>query len=56
MGELAVGVSLMTPELPPDGKWVTQITFQEPGTCVLRAVASDSSVSTYQNVTVTVTR
>lgn len=44
------------PEPPPEGKWVTQITFQEPGTYVLRAVASDGSLFTYQNVTVTVTR
>jgi hypothetical protein len=44
------------PEPPPDGKWTTQVTFQEPGTYVLRAVASDGSLFTYQNVTVTVTR
>ena len=44
------------PEPPPDGKWVAQATFQEPGTYVLRAVASDGSLFTYANVTVTVTR
>ena len=44
------------PEPPPDGKWVTQVTFQEPGTYVLRAVASDGSLFTYENVTVNVTR
>ena len=44
------------PEPPPDGKWITQVTFQEPGTYVLRAVASDGSLFTYENVTVTVTR
>ena len=44
------------PEPPPDGKWTTQVTFNEPGTYVLRAVASDGSLFTYQNVTVTVTR
>ncbi|HYL38384.1 MAG TPA: hypothetical protein VEV17_20875 [Bryobacteraceae bacterium] len=44
------------PDPPPDGKWTTQVTFQEPGTYVLRAVASDGSLFTYQNVTVTVTR
>jgi hypothetical protein len=44
------------PEPPSDGKWTTQVTFQEPGTYVLRAVASDGSLFTYQNVTVTVTR
>jgi hypothetical protein len=41
---------------PPDGKWTTQATFAEPGTYVLRAVASDGSVFTYDNVIVTVTR
>jgi hypothetical protein len=41
--------------LPPaDGKWVAQATFAEPGTYILRAVASDGSVFTYDNVTVTV--
>jgi len=44
------------PEPPPDGKWVTQVTFHEPGVYVLRAVASDGSLFTYENVTVTVTR
>jgi hypothetical protein len=44
------------PEPPPNGKWETQVTFDEPGTYVLRAVASDGSLFTYGNVTVTVTR
>jgi len=44
------------PEPPADGKWITKVTFQEPGAYVLRAVASDGSLFTYQNVTVTVTR
>ncbi len=44
------------PDPPADGKWSTQVTFQEPGTYVLRGVASDGSLFTYQNVTVTVTR
>ena len=44
------------PEPPPDGKWTTQVTFQEPGVYVLRAVVSDGSLFTYENVTVTVTR
>ena len=43
------------PEPPPEGKWVTQVTFQEPGAYVLRAVASDVTLFTYENVTVTVT-
>jgi hypothetical protein len=41
---------------PPEGKWVVRATFQEPGSYVLRAVASDSALFTYENVTVTVTR
>jgi hypothetical protein len=44
------------PEPPPDNKWLTQVTFKEPGTYVLRAVASDGAIFTYDNVTVTVTR
>jgi hypothetical protein len=44
------------PEPPPDGKWVVQTTFQEPGTYVLRVVASDSSLFIYEDVTVTVSR
>ena len=41
---------------PPEGKWVARATFADPGTYVLRAVASDGSVFTYDNVTVHVTR
>ena len=46
------------PVPPPDHTWVVQTTFQEPGTYtyVLRDVASDSSLFTYDNVTVTVSR
>jgi hypothetical protein len=39
---------------PPDGKFVAQATFSEAGTYVLRAVASDGSLFTYENVTVVV--
>jgi hypothetical protein len=35
---------------------VTEVTFREPGTYVPRAVASDRSLFTYENVTVNVTR
>jgi hypothetical protein len=45
---------VVIPEPPPDGKWVVRATFQAPGTYVLRAVASDSSLFTYENVTVSV--
>jgi len=43
------------PVPPADGKWTADATFSEPGTYVLRAVASDGSLFTYENVTVTVT-
>lgn len=43
--------------LPPaDNKWQATATFSEPGTYVLRGVASDGSLFTYENVTVIVTR
>lgn len=44
------------PEPPPGGKWEVHATFAEAGTYVLRAVASDGSLFTYENVTVNVTR
>jgi hypothetical protein len=46
----------IVPEPPPDGRWETRATFQEPGTYLLRAVASDGSLFTYEDVTVSVTR
>ena len=46
----------LIPEPPADGKFVVQTTFAEPGTYVLRAIASDGSLFTYENVTVDVTR
>jgi hypothetical protein len=39
---------------PTDGLWETKATFSEPGTYVLRAVATDGALFTYENVTVTV--
>ena len=36
---------LSIPEPPADGKWVAEVTFEEPGNYVLRAVASDGSVT-----------
>ena len=43
------------PPVPPDGRFVTQATFQEPGTYVLRCLASDGAVGADRDVTVTVT-
>jgi hypothetical protein len=44
------------PEPPPGNRWIASATFQEPGTYVLRAVASDGSLFTYDNLTVNVSR
>jgi len=44
------------PALPPDGKWIAQATFQEPGTYVLRALADDGALLGADDLTVTVTR
>jgi hypothetical protein len=44
------------PVPPDDGKWTTKVTFAEPGTYVLRAVATDGALFTYENFTVTVTK
>jgi hypothetical protein len=43
------------PEPPPDGRWLAEATFEEPGEYVLRAVASDGSMFSYENLDVTVT-
>ncbi len=46
---------LSIPEPPADGRWVAEVTFEEPGDYVLRGVASDGSQFTYEDVIVTVT-
>ena len=43
------------PPVPEDNRWQTTVTFSEPGEYVLRGVASDGSMFTYRNLTVTVT-
>lgn len=60
MDTRAYGNSMWSPPydipLPPsDGRWTATVTFAEPGTYVLRGVASDGALFTYQDVTVTVT-
>jgi hypothetical protein len=40
---------------PPDGKWTVQVTFDEPGTYVLRWHASDGALWADEDITVTVT-
>jgi len=44
------------PPIPADNKIAVEVTFDEPGTYVLRALADDGSITTGENVTVTVTR
>lgn len=44
------------PEPPADGRWAADVVFSQPGTYVLRAIASDGALFSYQNVTVTVTK
>src|SRR5262249_23873996 len=44
------------PEPPPDNRWDVSATCSEPGRYLLRAVASDGSLFTYENVTVDVSR
>ena len=43
------------PQPPEDNRWLTDITFDQPGEYVLRGIASDGSMFTYHNVYVTVT-
>lgn len=43
-----------TPPVPPDNRWVTQVTFSEPGTYVLRCLAHDGGLQTYADITVVV--
>jgi hypothetical protein len=43
------------PAPPADNRWVSEVVFEDPGEYVLRGVASDGSLFTYQNLNVTVT-
>jgi hypothetical protein len=42
--------------VPEDGRWEVQVTFDEPGTYELRAIAGDGALTTSESLTVTVTR
>ena len=46
----------VTPPAPPDGKWVVQTTFSEPGTYVLRCLAHDGGLMASEDVTFVVNR
>ena len=39
------------PEVPEDGKWMTKVTFTEPGEYVLRAMAHDGGLMAWEDVT-----
>ena len=43
------------PPVPEDGRWVVEVTFEEPGTYVLQARADDGAIYTDEQVTVNVT-
>ncbi len=42
------------PAIPADHRWVTRVTFQQPGRYVLRCLAHDGMVPTYRDLIVTV--
>jgi hypothetical protein len=44
------------PPVPADGRYVTSVTFDQPGTYVLRARADDGALTSDQDLTVTVSR
>ena len=45
----------LIPPVPEDGRWETAVSFDEPGTYVLRAMAGDSALTTSRNFMITVT-
>jgi hypothetical protein len=45
-----------TPPAPSEGRWVSRATFTEPGTYVLRCLAHDGGLSSFADVTFTVSR
>ena len=49
------GAGWETPPPPEDDKWVVRAKFNKPGTYVLRCIAHDGGLSTYEDVTVEVT-
>ena len=44
------------PEPPPGNRWIADAVFDEPGEYLLRVVASDGSMFSYENLPITVTR
>jgi hypothetical protein len=41
--------------VPPEGKWIVRATFREPGNYVLRCLAHDGGLSSFEDVAVAVT-
>ncbi len=48
--------SWIAPDLPEDDRWVTEVTFQEPGTYILQGRADDGGLFTDKRVTIRVSR
>ncbi len=46
----------MTPTPPSDGKWLVRVTFDEPGTYVVRCLAHDGGLMDSEDLTVVVSR
>jgi hypothetical protein len=46
----------ITPPTPPEGKWVTRVTFSEPGSYVLRCLAHDGGLMTSEDIAFVVSR
>jgi hypothetical protein len=44
------------PEVPEDDRWVTEVTFDEPGTYILQGRADDGGLFTDNMVTIRVSR
>ena len=52
---IVIASSSLQMPLPEDGVFETEVTFDEPGTYVLRCLASDGALGVDSDVTVTVT-
>jgi hypothetical protein len=46
----------MAPAVPPDGKYLVNLSFEDPGTYTIRCLASDGALNTYKDVVVDVTK
>ncbi len=46
----------MAPAVPADGKYLVNVSFEDPGTYTIRCLASDGALNTYKDVVVNVTK